>query len=190
MPVRGNQGGQDLKEQVYHVKPKTDANAKPTTESGAARAVASGKATVEKKQHIALNAHTAGPGANAKRIDDDSETVKVKTVDHSVSVEIQKARQAKSWSQKDLAGAINEKQSIVTDYEAGKAVPNEQVMVRMEKALGVYLRGSKAGQPMEVKKFKKELKEEAAKKAEEDKKKKDAEKHEHHQAEADLAKLV
>eukprot|EP01084_Bolivina_argentea_P056285 103038_1 len=154
MPQRGNQGGQDTKEQVFFVKPQNAGPKKPTTESGAARAVANGQATTEKKQHTVGNKHDAGPGARAIRLDEDSESTKVKTVSHSVSINIQKGRQAKGWNQKELAAAVNEKQSVMTDYESGKAVPNEQVLQRIEKALGMYLRGNKAGEPMEAKKTK------------------------------------
>ncbi len=40
-----------------------------------------------------------------------------------------------------LAQAINEKPQIVNEYESGKAVPNNQVLGKMERALGVKLRG-------------------------------------------------
>lgn len=156
MPQRGSQMGQDTKDQVFFVKQHTTGTKKPATETGAARAVANGTATADKKQHAAGNKHTAGPGARAKVLDEDSETLKVKTVNHSVSVSIQKARQAKGLSQKELAAAINEKQSVVTEYEGGKAVPNEQVLQRMEKALGVHLRGVNAGQALQARMSKKE----------------------------------
>ena len=165
MPSRGvGQVTQDLKPQVFNTYQRAqgqDVVKKPTSEAQAARLVASGKATVEKKQFTAGNHHNTGPGARAKALDEDTESTKVKTIPHAVSVEIQKGRQAKNWTQKDLATAINEKQSVVTDYEAGKAVPNEQILNRIEKALGVYVRGVKAGQPMEQKKTKKQLREEA-----------------------------
>ena len=54
-------------------------------------------------------------------------------------VALQRARTAKGWKQADLAQHINEKVSIVTDYESGKVVPNPQVIVKMERALGARL---------------------------------------------------
>jgi putative transcription factor len=172
MPSRPNQVGQDFKPQVFNTYERAQQAQqakKPVTESSAARLVAQGAATVEKKQHLSLNKHDAGPGARAKALDEDNESTKVKTVSHQLSAEIQRQRQLKNMTQKDLATLINEKQSVVTDYEQGKAVPNEGVIQRMEKALGVYLRGVKAGQPMEQKKTKKQLQEEADKaKAEEE----------------------
>ena len=44
-------------------------------------------------------------------------------------------------SQKDLAQKINEKPSVLQDYESGKAIPNPQILGKMERVLGVKLRG-------------------------------------------------
>ena len=41
---------------------------------------------------------------------------------------------AKKMTQKQLADAINEKQSVVNDYESGKAVPNGAVIQKLNKA--------------------------------------------------------
>jgi putative transcription factor len=41
------------------------------------------------------------------------------------------------------AQAINELPKIVQDYEAGKAIPNQQIISKMERALGVPLRPKK-----------------------------------------------
>ena len=45
-------------------------------------------------------------------------------------------------TQKDLAQKVNEKPSVLQDYEAGKAVPNQVVLAKLERALGVKLRGT------------------------------------------------
>ena len=54
-------------------------------------------------------------------------------------------------AQKDLATQIGERVTVVSEYESGKAVPDERVLNRMEKALNMHLRGVKAGQPLGVK---------------------------------------
>ncbi len=62
---------------------------------------------------------------------------------------IQQARQAKEMTQKDLATKINEKPSVVNDYESGKASnPNQQILAKLERALGVKLRGKDIGSPL------------------------------------------
>merc|ERR1711934_1200423 len=49
---------------------------------------------------------------------------------------IAQGRQAKEMSQKDLATKICEKPQVVTEYESGKAIPNQQILAKMERALG------------------------------------------------------
>ena len=161
MPKGGNNAGQgqDLTPQTFNFgpRPTSAGTSKRLSESQSNRAMQLGGSGVEiqQREHLNFNKHNTGPGANAKKLDEDNETLKVKTVDHGLSINIQRARQAKSWNQADLAKEINERASVVTEYENGKAIPNESVLLRMEKALGMHLRGVKAGQPMEAKKFKK-----------------------------------
>ncbi len=69
----------------------------------------------------------------------------------SVSKAIQQARQAKGLTQKDLATKINEKPAVVNEYEGGKALnPNQQILMKLERALGVKLRGKDIGSPLAV----------------------------------------
>lgn len=46
---------------------------------------------------------------------------------------------------------INEKPQVVSEYESGKAVPNQQILAKMERALGVKLRGKDIGKPFGAK---------------------------------------
>ncbi len=52
-----------------------------------------------------------------------------------------KARMDLKLSQKDVAQQINEKPSVLQDYESGKAVPNPQILGKLERVLKVKLRG-------------------------------------------------
>ena len=54
---------------------------------------------------------------------------------------IMQARTAKKMTQAQLGQAINEKPQTVQEYESGKAIPNNQILAKMERALGVKLRG-------------------------------------------------
>ena len=47
----------------------------------------------------------------------------------------------KKLSQDQVAQKINEKASVVRDYEAGKATPSPQILGKLERLLGVKLRG-------------------------------------------------
>lgn len=55
-----------------------------------------------------------------------------------------KARMAKKMNQKQLGTLINEKPQVIADYESGRAIPNGQIISKLNRALGVQLpRGSK-----------------------------------------------
>jgi putative transcription factor len=71
------------------------------------------------------------------------------TVSRNFSLVLQKARNEKGMTQKDLATKICEKPQIVNEYEQGKAIPNQQIIGKMERALGTKLRGKDAGKPLE-----------------------------------------
>ncbi|KAJ3231114.1 Endothelial differentiation- factor 1 [Chytriomyces hyalinus] len=87
--------------------------------------------------------------AKMGKVENEGEDFKVAKVNLSVSKAIQQGRQAKNMTQKDLATKINEKQTIVNEYESGKAVnPNQQILGKMERALGIKLRGANIGSPL------------------------------------------
>ncbi|VDM48059.1 unnamed protein product [Toxocara canis] len=85
---------------------------------------------------------------NTARLDEETEELHHERVSLSLGKVIQQARQAKEWTQKDLATHVNEKPQVVAEYENGKAVPNQQILSKMERALGVKLRGKDMGQPL------------------------------------------
>ena len=70
-------------------------------------------------------------------------TILVQKVNFEVKKLIQQGRMAKKMTQADLAKAINEKATVVNDYESGRAVPSQQILAKMERILGVKLRGKK-----------------------------------------------
>jgi putative transcription factor len=77
---------------------------------------------------------------SARKLEDSElEVGKIPTVDKSLSKAIMQARTAKKMTQKDLATAINEKPQLVAEYESGKAVPNPQIITKMERKLGCKL---------------------------------------------------
>ncbi|RNF19029.1 transcription factor [Trypanosoma conorhini] len=142
--------GQDWEPQVFNFQKKNNANKKPgrVSETEANRVLQrGGNVDVMKKEHFHANAQKTDLGANAKRLDEDTDILKLKRVDNALRINIQRARQAKEWTQQDLARHIAERAGVVTEYESGKAVPEERVLVKMEKALGVHLRGVMAGKP-------------------------------------------
>lgn len=55
------------------------------------------------------------------------------------------SRNNKKFTQKHLAQLINEKQEVITSYENMKAIPNQQILRKMERVLGINLQGKNIG---------------------------------------------
>jgi len=83
------------------------------------------------------------------KLDRENEVAPPAKIAPSVGRAIQDARMALKMPQKDLAQKINEKISVVQDYEAGKAIPNQQVLAKLERILLVKLRGPDIGKKVE-----------------------------------------
>ena len=112
-------------------------------------ALATGNVEIMKKHTAATNKH-GGPSVNAAKIDAETEDFSVKTVDPLVAKTIAQSRQKLGITQKELAVKINEKPTVVNEYENGKALPNQSILAKFERALNVKLRGahSSIGQPL------------------------------------------
>lgn len=68
-------------------------------------------------------------------------------LDERVSSDLKKnlmqARLDKKMTQAQLAQMINEKPQVIQEYESGKAIPNNQIIGKLERALGAKLRSKK-----------------------------------------------
>ncbi len=93
-------------------------------------------------------AHMGVDHARLAKIDRENEVAPPPKVAPSVGKAIGQARQAKGLTQKDLGTKINEKPQVIAEYEQGKAIPNPQILGKMERALGVKLRGKDIGAPL------------------------------------------
>mmetsp|Transcript_35277 Transcript_35277/g.140193 ORF Transcript_35277/g.140193 Transcript_35277/m.140193 type:complete len:133 (-) Transcript_35277:1111-1509(-) len=105
------------------------------------QAARDGKIETEKKYGAGGN--KKGSDANMAKLDAETEDFHHKKVSTSMAQDIQKARLSKKMTQAQLAQRINEKPQIINDYEAGRAIPNQQIIGKIERALGVKLRGKK-----------------------------------------------
>jgi len=114
----------------------------------AARRVGAVVATEKKQGGTQNKAHVGTDHQRIAKIDRDNEVAPPPKVELSVGRAIQRARQDKSLTQKDLAQRINEKPQVVNEYESGKAIPNQQILGKLERALGVKLRGKDIGSPL------------------------------------------
>jgi len=85
---------------------------------------------------------------NTAKLDRETEELHHQTVSLSVGRLIQKGRQQKEMTQKQLATKINEKPQVINEYESGKAIPNNQVLGKIERCIGIKLRGKDKGKPL------------------------------------------
>ncbi|XP_069465853.1 endothelial differentiation-related factor 1 [Ambystoma mexicanum] len=86
---------------------------------------------------------------NTAKLDRETEELHHERVPLEVGKVIQQGRQTKGLTQKDLATLCNEKPQVIADYECGKAIPSNQVMGKIERAIGLKLRGRDIGKPVD-----------------------------------------
>ncbi|PPQ74194.1 hypothetical protein CVT26_004491 [Gymnopilus dilepis] len=83
------------------------------------------------------------------KLDRENEVAPPPKIAPSVGKAMQTARLELKMSQKDLAQKVNEKPSVIQDYESSKATPNPQILGKLERALGVKLRGADIGKKLD-----------------------------------------
>lgn len=101
----------------------------------------------QNKQHVVTK--------NTAKLDRETEELHHDRVPLEVGKVIQQGRQERGLTQKDLATKINEKPQVIADYECGRAIPNNQVLGKIERVIGMKLRGKDIGLPLEAKPKKK-----------------------------------
>jgi len=104
----------------------------------------------EKK--IAGGSNQAHVGTDHQRIaklDRENEVAPPAKVAPSVGKAMSTARLELGLTQKEVAQKINEKPSILQDYESGRAIPNPQILGKLERVLKVKLRGSDIGKKLD-----------------------------------------
>ena len=86
---------------------------------------------------VAQDARAQRAGAVERKAADGD--LKHAAVPHELRLAIARARQAKGWTQAELAQRLGVKPKDVNEYESGRAVPENQFVARMERALGAKL---------------------------------------------------
>ena len=80
---------------------------------------------------------------NTIKLDQSTEVNKHKTISLEESRKIINGRVNKKWSRQILANNINEKLSVVSDYETGKAIVDNKILNKIEKNLNIKIRNKK-----------------------------------------------
>lgn len=68
---------------------------------------------------------------------------RIEKIDKKISQNIQNARNALGISRKELAQKINEKETLVAEYENGTAIPSATILNKIDKVLKTKVRGVK-----------------------------------------------
>merc|ERR1712193_137393 len=104
-------------------------------------ALRNGQAVDTEKKHAGgtNSASSSKMVTTAAKLDEHGDRFKHASVSHEFKLALQQARLAKKLSQHALATGINEKVSVINEYECGKAIPNGQIINKLNRALGVRL---------------------------------------------------
>eukprot|EP01035_Chromulina_nebulosa_P017015 gene17015-22521_t len=115
------------------------ANSKLSTAQALTQAKIAGNVVTERRIGAAENKSSHSVNLNAKKIEEETDNFTVKTIDKNLAKAIVQARTAKKLTQAQLATAINERPQVIQQYENGQAVPNPNVINKLDKALGIHL---------------------------------------------------
>ncbi|KDE03760.1 hypothetical protein MVLG_05764 [Microbotryum lychnidis-dioicae p1A1 Lamole] len=133
------------------------ARAPTVTKDGAAlNAARRSGAAIDTDKKTAGNKIPGVDHAKIAKLDRENEVAPPPTVSLELGKVLQQARQnfkdadgnPKPMSQGDLAKAINQKQTVIQEYENMRAKPDPALLGKMERILKVKLRGSGIGQPL------------------------------------------
>jgi len=124
MPARGEMSGQQWETVTFGLK--------------------GGATTAKPKVFAPRTANTPGPtmttsGKTAAALENETEELKHSSVAPELKRAIMQARAAKGMTQKSLALQLGCDAKTVQEYESGKAMPNNLLIAKMERALGAKL---------------------------------------------------
>ncbi|KAF8701824.1 hypothetical protein HU200_033146 [Digitaria exilis] len=131
---------QDWEPVVVRKKAPTAAAKKDEKAVNAARRSGAEIETMKKYNAGTNKAASSGTSLNTKRLDDDTESLAHERVPSDLKKNLMQARLDKKMTQAQLAQMINEKPQVIQEYESGKAIPNQQIIGKLERALGTKLR--------------------------------------------------
>ena len=110
----------------------------PTKKQQVKQAVKSGTAVVVTKQ----TGNKQGKQLNIAKLMDDEVEIKVKTVPQEIAIQVQQARVNAEKTQEELAKLVDCKLSTLKDLEKGEGEYDPDLVVKIEKKLGVHFERS------------------------------------------------
>jgi putative transcription factor len=94
---------------------------------------------VTQKINAAKNTHNK-VNINTAKLDEVHEAEHIERVSRSLSLQIQQARNAMKLTQKELAQRAQIPEAEVKSYENGTAIPNGQILQKINRVLGTTLK--------------------------------------------------
>ncbi|KAF3791834.1 Multiprotein-bridging factor 1b [Nymphaea thermarum] len=134
---------QDWEPVVIRKKAPNAAAKKDEKAVNAARRSGADIETVRKANAGTNKAASSSTSLNTRKLDEETENLAHERVPFDLKKNIMQARMDKKLTQAQLAQLINEKPQVIQEYESGKAIPNQQIISKLERVLGVKLRGKK-----------------------------------------------
>jgi len=134
---------QDWEPVVVRKKAPTSSAKKDEKTVNAARRAGAELETIKKFNAGSNKSASSATDLNTKRLDDETDVLAHEKVSGELKKNIMQARLDKKLTQAQLAQLINEKPQVVQEYESGKAIPNQQIISKLERILGVKLRNRK-----------------------------------------------
>jgi len=134
---------QDWEPVVVRKKAPTSSAKKDEKTVNAARRAGAELETIKKFNAGSNKSASSATDMNTKRLDDETDVLAHEKVSGELKKNIMQARLDKKLTQAQLAQLINEKPQVVQEYESGKAIPNQQIISKLERILGVKLRNRK-----------------------------------------------
>lgn len=83
----------------------------------------------------------SGDGGAMRKLEEDMDTLKVETVNKSISKVIREQRTKLGLKQKDLANKVNVTPSVIQQYENGSIKSDIKVLIKLERVLKCKLTG-------------------------------------------------
>ncbi|XP_031551928.1 endothelial differentiation-related factor 1-like [Actinia tenebrosa] len=134
---------------VTYLKKRTPRAAEMRSKQAIASAQRHGQGVETTEKFFAGGNKQHSANKDTAKLDRETEELHHERVALDVGKLIQQGRLGKKLTQKELATKINEKPNVIIEYEQGKAIPNNQILGKIERVIGIKLRGKDKGKTFE-----------------------------------------
>jgi len=120
---------------------ETDNNNQPDADVTIIRKRPNKNANKTKQPKTFINRQRGYEGRRLTKVDNETDNYKSKSLRNIVKQSIVKARNGKKLKRDQFASMLNVKPGVIAEYETGNPIPDNVLLGKMERVLGVKLRG-------------------------------------------------